>query len=208
MPYDIEQFNAFVWNLSTRYAGRISAYEIWNEPQLNDFLYPYDTTEVNALAEMTRRAYSTMKTCDPNALLLAASVLPRASSGGMDKADKYLSALQTKGWNVDGFTTHIYPNIDEGSDVWNSMLMDARNSIAAYGPPSSLLWVTETNYNLLGPVVSEESAPGLINATYAYAAGQEVGVIHWYGWDTTANLGGLNINHDTSAWNAIQAYLE
>ena len=206
MPSDIDEFNKFIWNLSTRYAGRIAAYEIWNEPQLKDFLYPYEDSEVNALAKMTERAYSTIKSCDGGALVMAASVLPRESSGGMSKASKYLDAIQAKGWNVDGFTTHIYPNIDEGVDSWGSMLSDAKNSIAAMSPPTSMLWVTETNYNLLGPVIPEEAAGALVNGTYAYAAGEGVSVIMWYGWDTTANLGGLNINEGTTAWTEIQSH--
>jgi len=206
MPSDIDEFNKFVWNLSTRYAGRISSYEVWNEPQLADFLYPYEDSELNDLATMTKRAYSTIKSCDGGAQVMAASVLPRASSGGMGKASKYLSAIQANGWNVDGFTTHIYPNIDEGADSWGSMLADAKNTIAGMDPPTGTLWVTETNYNLLGPVIPEESAAALINGTYVYAANEGVNVIMWYGWDTTGWLGGLNINQDTAAWNEIQAH--
>jgi polysaccharide biosynthesis protein PslG len=205
IPYDIDEFNKFVWNLSARYAGRISSYEVWNEPQLADFLYPYEDSEVNALATMTARAYSTIKSNDGGAMVMAASVLPRASSGGMGRASKYLSALQGKGWNVDGFTTHIYPNIDEGADSWGAMLADAKNTISSMGGPGPV-WVTETNYNLLGPVIPEENAGALINGTYAAAASQGVNVIMWYGWDTTGTLGGLNINHDTVAWNEIQSH--
>lgn len=203
MPYDIDEFNKFVWNLATRYAGRIQAYEVWNEPQLADFLYPYDETELGDLATMTKRAYSTMKSCDGGALILAASVLPRESSGGMGRASKYLEAMQSQGWNVDGFTTHIYPNVDERAESWHNMLVDAKNSIASFGPPTSLLWVTETNYNLLGPVISEEEAAGLVSSTYDYAASEGVGTIYWYGWDTTASLGGLDIREGTAAWGAI-----
>ena len=95
MPWSIDEFNNFVWNLSTRYSGRISYYEVWNEPQLADFLYPYETSELNALATMTARAYSTIKACAPNSMILAASVLPRQSSGGMKRASSYLSSLQS-----------------------------------------------------------------------------------------------------------------
>ena len=30
------------------------------------------------------------------------------------------------------------------------MLVDVKNTIASYGPPTSKIWVTETLYNLLG----------------------------------------------------------
>lgn len=203
MPNDMDEANKFFWNIATRYAGRIHAYEIWNEPQLQDFLYPYNTDELGDLATFTKRAYSTIKTCDPGARIVAASLLPRASSGGMSKASKYLDAIKANGWNVDLFNCHIYPNIGEGPEVWGSMLNDCRSTIASYGAPSGEVWVTETNFDLLGPVISEENAPGYIDGTYAQASAQGVTEVYWYGWDTTAALGGLDIRAGTSAWAAI-----
>lgn len=128
--------------LFIRYAGRINYYEIWNEPQLSDFLYPYDDAELNALATMTSRAYSTIKSCDPPAYVNAASILPRSSSGGMSKASQYLNILGQHGWNVDAFTTHIYPDNGVTASGWHDMLVDTKNTIASYHPPTSLLWVS------------------------------------------------------------------
>jgi hypothetical protein len=34
-----------------------------------------------------------------------------------------------------------------------------------------------------------------------------VDVIHWYGWGTTASLGGLDIRSDTATWAAVAAYI-
>lgn len=202
MPYDVDEFNKFIWNLATRYAGRITAYEIWNEPQLTEFLYPYTTAELNCLATMTSRAYSTIKSCDPGAMVLAASVLPRASSGGMSKAKAYLTALQGKGWNIDAFTTHIYPEVGQMASTWHSMLVDAKSTIASYGPPTAKLWVTETNYNLLGPVIAESDAASLVNATYSYASQESVMQVFWYAWNRP-DIGGLQFNGGSAAWSAV-----
>lgn len=203
MPYDVDEFNKFVWNLSTRYRGRISAYEIWNEPQLSDFLYPYTNEELNCLATMTSRAYSTIKSCDGAAMVLAASVLPRASSGGMSKASTYLTILQQHGWNVDAFTTHIYP--ENGADVntWHSMLIDVKNTLASMSPPTMKIWITETLYNLNGPVIPESDAPKYVNGTYDSAIQEGVQQLFWYAWNRP-DLGGLQINSGSTAWAAIR----
>lgn len=206
MPYDIDEFNKFVWNLSTRYAGRISTYEIWNEPQLSDFLYPYNAAELDTLANMTSRAYSTIKSCDPSAKILSASVLPRASSGGMSKASDYISALQNHGWNIDAFNTHIYPEEGQGVDTWKAMLSDVQTSIASYSPPTGEVWVTETLYNLLGAVIPEDQAASFVDGTYDAAASLGVSQIYWYCWDN-ADLGGLQINANSMAWQAIQSHV-
>lgn len=206
MPYDMNEANKFFWNLSTRYAGRIHAYEIWNEPQLSDFLYPYDSTELNALATMTGRAYSTIKTCDPNARIVAAAALPRASSGGMGKAEKYFTAMASHGWNVDVMNCHIYPNIGEQPSDWGSMLSDCRTSMQAMGAPTKEVWVTETNYDIIGDTIPEASASSYVDGTYSEAAAQGVTEVYWYGWDTTATLGGLDIRSGTAAWASIKAH--
>jgi len=206
MPTDIDEFNKFVWNLATRYAGRISAYEIWNEPQNAQFLYPYDSADLEVLAQMTSRAYSTIKSCDPAATVLSGSLLPRASSGGMTRASQYLNALQAKGWNVDGFSTHIYPENGEGADSWQSMLADCQTTLKSMGAPGAgNVWVTETTYNLLGPVIPEDQAPALVDATYAAAAAQGVSMVFWYGWDQGASLGGLQLSMSSAAWTEIKA---
>jgi len=64
---------------------------------------------------MTARAYSTIHSINPGAMVLSASMLPRASSGGMSKAQMYLDAIAANGWNVDAFATHIYPDNEEVS---------------------------------------------------------------------------------------------
>lgn len=206
MPYDMDEANKFFWNLSTRYANRIHAYEIWNEPQLADFLYPYEPAELNALATMTKRAYSTIKTCDPNARIVAASVLPRQSSGGMQKAEKYLSALAQQGWNVDIMNCHIYPEIGKQPADWGAMLSDCRQSLQTMGAPTSEVWVTETNYDILGAVIPEASAATYVDGTYQEAGNQGVTEVYWYGWDTTSSLGGLDIRSGTAAWNEIVSH--
>lgn len=205
MPYDVDEFNKFCWNLATRYKGTILYYEVWNEPQLSDFLYPYTDAELNTLSTMTSRAYSTIKSIDASAMVLAASVLPRASSGGMSKASQYLNSLKQHGWNVDAFTTHIYPDNGVTASGWHDMLVDAKNVILSYNPPTSKIWVTETLYNLLGPVIPESEAAALVNSTYTYATNEGVQQVYWYAWNRP-DLGGLQINSGSQAWSAIKSH--
>jgi hypothetical protein len=200
MPYSLDEANKWVWNLATRYKGRIKAYEVWNEPQLADFLYPYNDAECNTLAAMTKRFYSTIKACDPAALVLGASVLPRESSGGMNRARRYLSALQKKDWNVDAFTTHIYPEVGYGASRWGSMLQDVVSTLKSMGAPTSKLWITETTFDLLGPVLNDTDARTKVNGLYTREGGR---FVFWYAWNRP-DLGGLQIGTGTAAWDEIK----
>lgn len=198
MPYDVDVFNEFIWHLATRYKGRINAYEIWNEPQLPDFMFPYTDAECHTLARMTKRAYSTIKTIDPEAAVLAASVLPRATSGGMVKARKFLTALKEKGWPVDIMTCHIYPEVGTGAKRWKNMLQDVSSTMDVMGAPNRL-WITETAYGLLGPIIPDDKAKQLVEDTYE-ATNR---FIFWYAWNRP-DLGGMQVGSNTAAWDQIK----
>lgn len=202
LPYDIDEFNKFIWNLTKRYKGRIRAYEIWNEPQLVDFMYPYTKKNINKLALMTWRANRTIKRVDPQAFVLSAAILPRKTSGGMRRAKRYLRALKKRGWPVDRVAVHIYPEIDHGPLKWASYLSDAKVAVKRLGGPTRL-WITETNYNLLGPIIDGEEAFNIIRDTYIYANKHPV---FWYSWDMTDVLGGLNLKENSAVWEAIKRY--
>jgi hypothetical protein len=203
MPWSMDEANKFAWNLATRYKGRIKAYEVWNEPQLADFLYPYDDTECNALATMTKRFFKTIKSCDPAALVLGASVLPRESSGGMKRARRYLAAMQRKDWNVDAFTCHIYPEVGFWHKRWSSMLQDVVSTLKSMGTPTSKLWVTETAFNLLGPVDDDPAHINeVISGMYSADGGR---FVFWYAWDRP-DLGGILVKDGTHGWAAIKQF--
>lgn len=202
LPRDLDEFNKFIWNLTTRYKGKIQAYEIWNEPQLADFMYPYSRKNRRRLATMTKRSYGTIKSIDPYALVLSASVLPRKSSGGMRKANRYLRELKRKGWPVDRIACHIYPEVDKGPTTWAIYLTDVRRSAKKFGGPR-LIWVTETNYNLCEPIIDGKKAEVFVRNTYSMAGNSP---IFWYGWNKMDVLGGLNISDGSAAWIEMQKH--
>jgi hypothetical protein len=206
MPYNLDVANQFAWHLATRYAGRIHAYEVWNEPQLADFLHPWTPAERSTLARMTKRLHRTIKGCDRQAMVLAASVLPRASSGGMTRARKYLDALRGQGWPVDGFTCHIYPEIGFGAVRWERMLTDVAAHLRSMNPPTLRLWVTETAFGLLGPVTDPAGDEAMVRELYERDRGR---FVFWYA-PNRPDLGGMQIvttpGAESAAWRAIQAH--
>ena len=209
LPGDLNaSWKPFVANISQRYKGRINAYEIWNEPQLADFMYPYDTKNQNLLAQMTKDASRIIKGNDPKALIGSASVLPRDSSGGMKRASKYLTALKkkdAKNWcGIDFVACHIYPEPGKGAKRWNALLQEVRDTMKEMGCPTKKVWITETMYGLLSgdPIPSEKSAD-LVKKTYEYAGGR---FIHWYAFSRPDLNAGFVMDHGTAAWEAIKKH--
>ena len=202
LPSDINAFNEFVWHLSTRYAGRIHAYEVWNEPQLQDFMTPYNTASIRRLVLMTSRARRTIKANDPAALVGSASVLPRPKSGGMRRASRYLRELKDQGWPVDFISTHIYPEVGTGSRRWRALLKSVLRTLKRLNSPVKKLWITETAYGLLGDPIPDAKAEQLVRDTYKYAGGR---FVFWYAWNRE-DLGGFILNHGTAGWEAVKKH--
>jgi hypothetical protein len=201
-----DEFNKFAYQLVNRYKGRIQAYEVWNEPQLKEFLDPYDLTNCEILAAITKRFNKNAKTWDPNCLVLGASILPRASSGGMTRATKYLTSMQNAGWNVDYMTCHIYPVVGEGGVAWNNYLKEVRTKLSGMGAPkANVPWVTETMFNLLGEDPGDAATDTWVKGAYNGSKNLGVSMILWYAWNRP-DLGGPLIYTGSQAWDSIQAY--
>ena len=201
----LNEWNKFCWSVADRYKGRIKAYELWNEPQLLGYMSPWNSSNRTKLAKMVKRAGGTMKSVDPNCLIISPSIFV-GTSGRENRATLFTQAMgSTQGsygpWeNIDAAAIHIYPAEGQGATNWRQELDTCRSIISAEGGPSKT-WITETNYNLLGAVLPEtQSTYDLIADTYAEAGGK---FIFWYAWNRTADLGGLDIQADKMAYKAM-----
>ena len=74
-PANYGDFGDFVYALASRYAGRIRAYQIWNEPNLSREWgeRPPNPTEYTALLKI---GYQRIKEADPNAMVISAGLTP------------------------------------------------------------------------------------------------------------------------------------
>lgn len=205
LPADQNEFNLFCYYLVNRYKGRIHAYEMWNEPQLIEFLDPYTSANCDVLAQMTKRFYTNAKQWDPGCLVLGAPILPRPTSGGLTKAMTYLNSMKSHGWNVDYMTCHIYPKNGEGTN-WTPYLNEVRGKLVDMGAPKPRVpWVTETAFNLLGPDPDDATVASWTKALYEGAKAAGVSVILWYAWNRP-DLKGPWIFTGTQQWDDIQRY--
>ena len=178
-PRSVHDWDAYVRHVVTRYPGRFD-YEIWNEPQLQEFWAPI--TEVSRLAVMTGRAYRIIKEADPDARVISAAVLPRTSSGGMKRGARYLRALGAVNWPVDAFAYHAYPEQGTGPKRFAEMTRDVKAALRALSAPERPLWCTEVNYNLLGGPIPDMAVEPYMRATDKACEAASVKRCYWYAY--------------------------
>ena len=184
-PKDLAAWDNWVTEVATRYQGRINAYQIWNEANLKNF---YNGTP-EEMAELTKRAYDIIKKIDPTATVVAASPSTRLESSFAKFYPAYLKALGEKGWPVDVFAIHTYPNSKGDPSARGALIQAAKDALQAAGAPDLPLWDTELNYGLAGPGpdfpkqdITGAKAAGWVVRTYIDDLRYGVGRSYWYIW--------------------------
>lgn len=186
LPTDPEDYLDFLREVATRYKGRITSYQIWNEANTRSF-YEGDW---NRLAQLTRRAYDTVKITDPSALVVAASstVIPDPAFYDESFFFRYARALHRAGDPVDAMAVHLYPvDTTKGPDARAESIRAAQRVLNKLGV-NRPLWDTEVNYGDrragLPQVVPEpQTAATYVARTYLDSATLGIARTYWYGWD-------------------------
>lgn len=183
-PKDLKAWDAWVTEVATRYKGRITSYQIWNEANLKNF---WNGTP-EEMADLTKRAYDIIKAIDPEALVVSASPSTRLT-GPFDKFfSAYLDALAAKDWPIDVVAIHTYPAADGDPVARGAVIKTVQDYLTAAGAPDLPLWDTELNYGLAGPgdlpkqEITGAKAAGWVVRTYIDDLRYGVERSYWYIW--------------------------
>jgi hypothetical protein len=207
-PTNLDWWNQWVSQVVTRYKGKITSYQVWNEANLSTF----STMTPAEMADLTWRAYGIVKAIDPAALVVAPSTGTRLTSAFNKFYPPFLAELAAHGWPVDVFAAHTYPaSLGTPTDratlakMWIQALKTA-------GAPSRPLWDTEANYGLAGPGSSNPDqdilgtqAQSWTVRTYLDSLRLGISRVYWYAWAPENELLGIQMYKGTPA---AQAQLE
>jgi hypothetical protein len=78
-PDNLNDWTDFLTALASRYKGRIQAYEVWNEPNL-DREWGGSTPSADAYTTMLKASYQAIKAADPQALVISAGMSPTTTN--------------------------------------------------------------------------------------------------------------------------------
>lgn len=145
---DPDVYATFAGTLATRYQGRVSAYEIWNEP--NGFAF-YNPVDPEAYTAMLKAAYPAIKAADPEAVVIA-GVLGAVPTGlGTLNPVTFVQRMYAAGAkdSFDALSYHPYhywTAFSEGGDVTDSPINQMTAIYAlmvANGDGDLKIWATE-----------------------------------------------------------------
>ena len=202
-PRDVDAWDAYVEAVATRYAGRISAYQVWNEASLSMF---WDGTPAQ-MADLTDRAHRIIKEIDPSATVVAASTTVRLA-GAFDRFfPRYLAALAERDWPVDAFSAHLYPASRDDTDARAAFIAQVTDALDAAGAPDLPIWDTELNYGLAGPgadnprqTIRGSRARDWVVQTTMDSLALGISRTYWYIWTPEPYpLLGMQLTNDSGA---------
>lgn len=110
-PDDFAVFARFAGTIAGRYAGRVAAYQIWNEPNLRrEWFSDVHNIDPASYFDLFTQARAAIKTAAPDALVITAGLAPTGFNDGVNALNDrlYLQGLYNLGLNevTDGIAVH------------------------------------------------------------------------------------------------------
>ncbi len=212
----------FAYNAASRYASRIQAWEIWNEP--NTSLYWRPEPDPGAYATLLKNAYLAIKYADPSATVLLGGLAndesPYQPQYVWYPPEEFLNAIYENGGGpyFDAVGRHPYTHPNEGTPALIEKLDRLRSVMEAHGDEDKPIWLTEFGYSAMREAGVTDAIQGrwltdCLNAAFAL---DYVQVAFWYnfrnrGIDATAwddNYGLIDFDWTPKpAFEAYRAYI-
>jgi GH35 family endo-1,4-beta-xylanase len=179
-PKDFLAWQRYVQTVVERYRGRISAYEVWNEP----VEARYYTGTPETLGRLTKLAAAEIRRADPAAKVVSAS--PYAQGPNNTWLRRYLAT--GAGSVVDALGVHLYAQVPEVALDGYATMRRAFNDLGLGAKP---VWVTETGYrrNPGEGGYSDNAMRGIVLRSHLMLAAQGVARVYWYAWDNQGWVG-------------------
>jgi hypothetical protein len=175
-PKDMQDWRNYVRALATRYRGRIHYYEIWNEPNLENFF----SGTPEKMLELAREAYTTLKQVDPTIQVVSPSAV---GPTGLTWLEEYLQLGGGKYADIIGY--HFYVHRRPPEDMLR-FIQPVKEIMQKGGVSDKPLWNTESGW-IRGPqpqpINLETQAPGWAARAYFINWASGVQRFYWYAWD-------------------------
>lgn len=199
-PKDLKDWEDYVRAVATRYKGRISAYEIWNEPAFSEVeetlrkngqAIQFYSGSAEKMVALAQTAYTVLKQVDPTITVVSPSVT--SGGNGLRRLEEYLKRGGGRWADIIGF--HFYVTPPEEMAYLTSKL---RALLAKYGLSDKEIWNTEMGYqfgredlgilsrppkNRWEDILDHKYGAAYVARAIILAAGSGIQRIYWFNWD-------------------------
>ena len=213
VPANMADWDDWVRAVATRYKGKITNYQPWNEANLKTF---YTGTPAQ-MADLTKRAHDIIKSIDPSATIVSPSTGLRLNGALQRFYPKFLQELKARNWPVDVWSAHTYPNSLGTTNDRRKLANTWIDLLKAAKAPNLPLWDTENNYGLGGPGpdfpeqdIKGTKAASWTAVTYLDALRLGISRVYIYQWGPYNDLWGIQYKDGAPgaiAMNTLQKWI-
>ena len=181
-PPNLDDWTEFVTTLVTRYRGKISSYELWNEPNGSGFW----TGNPKQMVELAARAYPIIKSIDPAAIVTTPAV---SSSGWPLSHDAWLDEYLAAGGGkfADVIAWHGYAGRNDRPALPPEGLSEqikALRSVLTKRNVSQLpIWNTEGGWGKNAQLPDQNAQAAFLTKWYLINFTNRIARAYWYQWD-------------------------
>jgi polysaccharide biosynthesis protein PslG len=151
-PTSASAFATFAAAVATHYGPRgVHAYEIWNEPNWQQFWLPFPNPSF--YTSMLKDSYAAIKAVQPDSTVISGGLAPASTDGTNYNAIEFLTDMYADGaagsFDALGYHAYSYPALadtDEPWSAWSQMDQTSpsiRSVMAANGDGGKQIWITE-----------------------------------------------------------------
>jgi hypothetical protein len=181
-PPNMPDWEEFVTTLATRYKGKISSYELWNEPNASGFW----TGTPKQMADLAARAYAIIKSIDPDAIVAS----PAASSTGWPLShDAWLDEYLTAGGGkyADVIAWHGYSGRNDRPALppedLTQQIQALRKVLERHGMSDKPIWNTEGGWGKDAQLPDADEEAAFLVKWFLINFTNGVQRAYWYQWD-------------------------
>jgi hypothetical protein len=222
-PASAAAYGTFAGDVAAHYRPMgVSAYEIWNEPNKQQFWYP--APNASLFTAMLKDAYAAIKAVQPGATVISGGLSPAANDGTDIAPITFLQDMYADGaqGSFDALGDHAYsyptlPDDDETYSGWSQMNQTSpslRSVMAANGDSAKQIWITEIGAPSAGPngVGTTAQAEEVTQAVAGAKSSSWIGAMFFYTYKDAASdpdyFGLLNADGSAKpAWSALATAL-
>ncbi|MEO6713941.1 MAG: endo-1,4-beta-xylanase [Mycobacteriales bacterium] len=178
-PRNLADWTTYVRTLAQRYQGKITKWELWNEP--NAVLF-WSAKPAASMVPLAKSAYEVLKAADPANIVLSPGIIVRTLNSPL-WLDEYLAA--GGGRYADVIAAHFYVKTFERPEALRPSMERIRAIMAKRGVADKPLWDTESSMGEANRdlIYSEPLASAYVAQALTLLAGHGIRRAYWYAWD-------------------------
>ena len=177
-PADLRDWDAFVRSVVLHANGRIKYWELWNEPNLAEFW----SGDIQTLAAVSQRAYTIIKSIDPNAVVLtpAATASPSNFAAWLTS---YFAAGGGDSADIVAFHGYLPPTAAAPERV-KDVIDSINTAMSRSGLGGKPVWDTEASWGTTDQLPDLDAQAAYVARAYILRWSLGVQRFYWYAWNS------------------------